>query len=77
MIDDNKDLQEFITGRELAQYIVLGALGHMPRLEIKNFLLTCSNVLSLLEDFEETQEIFDNFLNGRFHKLQVSLSKIK
>lgn len=49
--------------------MVLSALGHMPRLEIKNNLLTCSSVLSLLECYPETAEIFDNFLNGRFHKL--------
>jgi len=53
----------------LAQYIVLGALAYMGRREIKENLLACSSVLSLLELYPETAEIFVNFLNGRFKEL--------
>lgn len=53
------------------------ALAEMPRLEIKNNLLGCSSVLSLLECFPETADVFDNFLNGRFQTLQKSLNQIK
>lgn len=74
LIDDNPDLNQFLSGQDLSFYIVLSALGHMHRIEIKNNLLTCSSVLSLLECYPETADIFDNFLNGRFHKLQSSLS---
>jgi len=49
----------------------------MPRLEIKNNLLSCSSILSLLECFPETADVFDNFMNGRFQALQNSLNQIK
>jgi hypothetical protein len=66
ILDENPELTQYVSSKELAQHIVLCALADMPRLEIKNNLLASSSVLSLLECFPETAEVFDNFLNGRF-----------
>ena len=72
-VDENPDLNDLVTSRDLAEYIVVASLAQMPRLEIKKSLLSSSHVLSLLELFEHTSEIFDNFLNGRYQKLFSSL----
>lgn len=45
-------------------------LATMTRNEIKDTVLTSSTVLQLLEMHEETVDIFENFLNGRFKKFQ-------
>lgn len=66
IVDENADLNKIVTSQELAHYIVLAALADMPRMEIKNELLASSSVLSLLECYSETADVFDNFMNGRF-----------
>jgi len=66
MVDDNKDLQPFVTSKDLAHYVVMAALADMPRMEIKANLLKCSSILTLLECYPETADVFDSFMNGRW-----------
>ena len=49
----------------------------MSRLEIKNNLLQTSCILGLIEMYPETSDIFDSALNGRYKKMQESLSQFK
>lgn len=77
MIDSNPDLSAFLSAHHLAQFIVVAALADMPRNEIKQELLQASSILSLLECYPETADIFDSFLNGRFTQLNESLSQIR
>ncbi len=77
MIDENQDLNGFVSGRDIAHYIVVSSLAYMSRLEIKNNLLQTSCILGLIEMYPETSDIFDSALNGRYKKMQESLSQIK
>lgn len=49
----------------------------MSRLELKNEVMSKSHVLSLLENYEDLSNTFDNFLNGRFEELQMQINKIQ
>jgi hypothetical protein len=71
VIDGNADLEQFVSGKHLAYYLVLSCLAHMSRLELKNEVMSKSHVLSLLENYEDLSNTFDNFLNGRFEELQM------
>ena len=77
VVESNPDLNDIVTNRDLAGYIVVISLAHMQRLEMKQQLLKSSSVLTLLELFESTNEIFDNFFNGRFDKLGPALATIR
>ena len=71
VIDGNADLEQFVTGEHLAFYLVLSCLAHMSRLELKNEVMSKGHVLTLLENYQNLGDIFDNFLNGRFELLQT------
>ena len=49
----------------------------MPRMEVKNNLLQCTGILSLLECFKETDSTFDNWFNGRWQALNTDLGAIR
>jgi hypothetical protein len=77
VIDGNTELEQFISGKHLAYYMVLTCLGHMSRLELKTEVMTKSHVLSLLENYADLSNTFDNFLNGRFEQLQSQINQIQ
>ena len=71
------DLKGILTQEDLAYYIVLVCLSKFSRKELKENILTNSAILSLLEQNPDTVDCLEDFMLGRFEKLQRQLNIIE
>lgn len=71
------DLKGILTQEDLSYYIVLVCLSKLSRNELKENVLTNSAILSLLEQNPDTVDILEDFMLGRFEKLQRQLNQIE
>lgn len=65
-IVENSSLNKFCTVTDIAFYITLCSLYTMNRKELKNRILSSSNFKNLMEQVPETQDIIENYLNGKY-----------
>lgn len=54
------------TPMDIAFYITLCALSSLNRKELKTKILGSSNFKNLMEQVPETQDIVENYLNGKY-----------
>ena len=71
------ELKGILTQEDLSYYIVLVCLSQLTRNELKENILTNSAILSLLEQNPDTVDILEDFMLGRFEKLQRQLNQIE
>ena len=71
------DLKGILTQEDLSYYIVLVCLSKLSRNELKENVLTNSAILSLLEQNPDTVDCLEDFMLGRFEKLQRQLNIIE
>lgn len=75
-IVDDPSLLKLVSFKDLAYYLTLTSLYSLNRKELKQIILTSSNLKNLQEIAPDSADIIENFLNGRYTEFQASLSKI-
>ena len=70
-------LSQLTTVNDLANYIVLSALGSRDRQSLKNDVLKHANFVTLTQDSQEAGVIIEQFLNGDYIQFQNNLLEIQ
>jgi hypothetical protein len=65
IVDDNV-LLKTVSFKDLAYYLTLTSLYSLNRKELKQIILTSSNLKALQEIAPDSADIIENFLNGRY-----------
>lgn len=65
MIEDPL-LLSLLTPTDLSYYLTLSSLYSLNRKELRDLVLSSSQLKNLMELTPETQDIIENFLNGKY-----------
>ena len=77
-IIDEPSISSIVTPRDLAFYVIISALKSMSRAEIKSEILSASGFKNLMEmaGSPSTEDVIENFLNGRYMDFQRQIVQI-
>ena len=77
-IIDEPSISSIATPRDLAFYVIISSLKSMTRAEIKSQILSASGFKNLMEmaGSPNTEDVLENFLNGRYMDFQRQIVQI-
>lgn len=75
-IVDSEALLQILTPVDLAYYVTLTSLYSLGRKELKDSIIGASNFKNLMEVAPQTQDIIEDFLNGRYSEFLTALNQV-